>query len=125
MITVETESRNLALIEELVDKEWTKNSHYITSDLEEARKQIQAVSKEFARIKFDAMCLELTPSNAIKFILTFNKNMMLMVTSPFDKIEELDEDGVVFSLFEDRELVVSDAQKLNVLVDGVISLLQV
>ncbi|MCD6017555.1 MAG: hypothetical protein K0S53_676 [Bacteroidetes bacterium] len=112
------EFKNMSIISPKIDKEFEKYSNYIEKDISSAKAEATGVAKVIAQIKFDKISVELTPSNTIKFTLTFDKEKMLMVTYPFDTIEGVNKGDVVFSVFVNRKHIASDSMNLTDLVAG-------
>ena len=110
---------NFHQIQNKFEKEYTKNSNYISSDKEEAQKSFTEISKSISKINYKKLALEITPSNAVKFTIILNEMVILSITKPFDKIDDLNENEVVFNLYKNRELLLSDATKIDELVKGI------
>lgn len=115
---------NFQQIQNKFERELAKYSNYISSDIEEAQRSFSEISKSISKINYEKIALEITPSNAVKFTIILNDTSILSVTKPFDKIDDLNENEVVFNLYKNRELLVSDATKVDELVKGINSYVQ-
>ena len=120
IIHLESENfdKNLKMIQNRFAVEFDKYSHYITTDKSDAKKQIELISNELAKINFENILVELSPLNSVKFKVKLDSEKMLIITRPFVEISEMDNDDVIFSYFINRECIISDAIKLTKLVEG-------
>lgn len=108
-------------LEKLFDIEWQKNKNYIKIDSREALNKSIKTIKRIAKINYEKILVELSPTNAIifKILLKKENNLLLLLTFPFSKIQNLEKDEVIYSLFENRELIVSNAKPINEVVEGI------
>ncbi len=106
-------------IQKKFEIEFSKYSNYILSDKVKARQTFNNISQHIYNIVYEKIVLEITPSNAVKFTLILNETTILAITKPFENLDSLGENEVVFNLYRDRELLISDAMKINELVKGI------
>ena len=116
---------NFQQLQNKFEIEYLKYSHYISTDKSEAKEIFRKISKHISDINFNKIAIELTPSNAIKFTIILNNKLTLTISKPFGEMEDLEENQVVFSLYNNKELMVSDAAKINELVKGINSYVKV
>lgn len=100
-------------------QEISNQPNYFGNDKEAALVKIEEAISQISKIGFQKISLELTPSNTIKFTMLFDSEKVLMISKPLIESKEIEENGVVFSLFIKRELVVSASKNLNELVEGI------
>lgn len=110
---------NFQIISKKIETEFSNYSNNIWVDIKEAKLESKLLAKKISKINFNKIAVELTPSNAIKFTLTFKDNKLLMLTSPFDEIEGMSKGEVLFSFFIDRKLILSDTINIDDLVSGI------
>ncbi|RIV27491.1 hypothetical protein DYU11_04075 [Fibrisoma montanum] len=68
-------------------------------------------------IEFEKVAVEITPNATLKFKLLIDEEKLLIISKPL-KDNELNADQVIFSIFFNRELVVSDCKNVHELVKG-------
>lgn len=110
---------NFQNIQNKFDKEFARYSDYIRTDKDEAKKSFVNVSKFISNIDYERIALEITPSNAVKFTMILIEEVILSIVKPFDKVNGLEENEVIFNLYKNKELLVSDAAKVDELVRGI------
>lgn len=108
-------------LEKLFHIEWQRNKSYIKIDSQEILHRVHKVIEQIAKINYEKILVELSPTNAIifKILLKKENNLLLLLTFPFSKIQNLEKDEVIYSLFENRELIVSNAKPINEVVEGI------
>jgi hypothetical protein len=74
--------------------------------------EFNKVAVHLAKLPFEKYVVELTKSGSIKFALRFNDNLLLIVTKPFIKLEELSANDIIFSVFDNRELIATDVSNI-------------
>lgn len=109
----------------MLDTEYHKELQLRNTDLESPIEQINEVSngvfRELAKIGFIKPAVELTKSNTLKVSLLLKEEprLMLVVTQPFEALEDLTSGHVIFSIFEEKERLISDALPLQFLVQKI------
>lgn len=111
-------SKNMRLLETSFKKEISKYSHNFTLP----NKKVQTIFTEAATIiselPFDKGIVEITASDSIKFTLVFPGNRLLLISKPFEPIDDLREDEIIFSYFVNHELIMSNASEISKFVEG-------
>lgn len=107
-------------------REVSKYGHYIKCEPDKADQKVIEFINYISKINFTKAAIELTPSSSIKFSLLLNKsnsNLMLIITRPLHSLEDLNDDTVIFSIFKQETLLLSNAIPINSLVEGINSYL--
>ena len=92
---------------------------YIKGEMAEAVKIFEFLAEALAYLPFEKIAVELNPNNAITCTLAFKNNIILILSKPFYKTEELEEDELIATLFHQKERIFSDAKGLADLVKDV------
>lgn len=99
-------------------KEYVHNQNYLKGDLKIIQKATMAAIGELARLKFDDVEIEISPRNAVKYMFILPDKKLLIITQSFDDFRDKPKDSVVFSIFQNKELIVSDTKNLYELVSN-------
>lgn len=110
---------NLKIITDRFEREFVKYASSIALNETEAKKIFKKTSRLVANINFKAIAVEISPLNAVKFSVILDDRKELYITKSFSSLPDLNDGGVVFSLFVDQKLIISDAAKLDSLVQGI------
>lgn len=100
-------------------KEYEKYCHYIKGDSKVFDKNIKLVNSIISAINYDDFDIELTPSSTIVYSLLLPDKKLLIITKSFQNDEDKAENDVVFSIFDNKKLILSDIKDLNELVSGI------
>lgn len=105
-------TKNKEQLNHLYALESKKYSNYIDGIQGDAYKIFESLSKNLSELEFEAVNLELTSEQSIKFILLFAGKKMLMVSKNIS-VSELNEDEIIFSFFINRKLITSNVAKIE------------
>jgi hypothetical protein len=115
------------LLREEYMREMKSYGDYIQCDPREADLLIFKFIDCISKIGFINAAIEFTPSNSVKFSLSLkkntNSNLMLVITRPFHSLDDLEDEAVIFSIFEEETLLLSNALPITSLVEGINSYL--
>ncbi len=100
-------------------KEYDKYSHYIKANQINFKSNVQKLNQTISRIHYEDYEIELTPNNSVKYTLLLPDKKILMITKSFESYEDKTEKEIVFSIFEDKKLILSDIKNLDELVAGI------
>ena len=101
------------------EKEYGKYAHYVVGNPTDFKRNVARVNQSIAQIHFEDYEIELTPNNSVKYTLLLPDKKMLMITKSFNSYEDKTEKEVVFSIFENKKLILSDIKNLDELVTGI------
>ena len=101
------------------EKEYNKYSHYIKENQTNFKSNVEQLNQVICQVHFERCVIELTPNNAVKYTLLLPDKKILMITKSFNFYEDKGEKDVVFSIFENRKLILSDIKNLDELVTGI------
>jgi exonuclease VII large subunit len=107
-------------LDKIIENELKKYKNYISSDYQEALQKIENAKKIIVNINYLDILVELSPTNAIIFKILLKKGVFLFITLPFGEVIDLEENEVVYSLFENRNLIVSNAKLLPEIIQGAV-----
>ncbi len=124
LLTVDTYSdviTNTKLIDinEAWEKEYEKYYSYIKGDLDSFYQNVKLVNSIISIICYEDFAIELTPSSTIKYSLLLPDKKKLIIKKYFEKYEDKAENDVIFSIFDNKKLILSDTKDLNELVSGI------
>ena len=107
-------SKNLGLLNRLFQKELTSsgNSDRLTQTTFENTAML------LAELPFTNAAVESTNSKSIRFSFVFPNNKLLLISKTLETLEDLEENEIIFSFFINRELIISNAAKISVFVEG-------
>ncbi|SFF25016.1 hypothetical protein [Spirosoma endophyticum] len=100
-----------------IKSEIERYPQYLPEDAENIQDLVNDMAGWIASIEFEKVAIELTPSSTLKFKFLLESDRQLIITKPLDK-NELAKDEVFFSLFFNKELLVSDVKNVYELVQG-------
>lgn len=115
----EIELDTVSKIKTKVEKEFAKNSSYITSDLKKAYLITETLIEHLSSISFKDISLELTPSNAIKFKIILNNEQLITITKPFENLVDVNDNEVIFNFYLNNQRILSDVKDITELVYGI------
>ena len=101
------------------EKEYDKYTHYVVGNQTDFKRNVARVNQSIVQIHFEDYEIELTPNNSVKYTLLLPDKKMLMITKSFNSYEDKTEKEVVFSIFENKKLILSDIKNLDELVTGI------
>ena len=102
-----------------IDKEFSEYAEYVEIDVNKAKARTFNLAKELIDIPFENISIELTQSSAVKFKIVLDKNRLLIINKPFEELVDLSNEEVIFSIFVNRELIISNATTISNVVEGV------
>ena len=89
-------------------KELYRFRHHLLLTEKEVKLKFKNISSIISELPFEKSTVELTKSNGLKFTLLFPKNKLLLITKALGNVENLKDNEIVFSLFINRELIMSN-----------------
>jgi hypothetical protein len=96
----------------LLDSYLKELRDYTEFNIERINSLFNYLSNYFSEFPFEKCSVEITKSKSLKFSLTFPGNKLLIVSKPFDKLEDVSENDIIFSLFVNRVLIVSNVSNI-------------
>lgn len=120
---------NFKTLVQKYDKEFTKYSSYITSDVNKANAIVKRHINKIAKLNFNLVAVELCPTNAVKFTLRFEGEKIVMISKPFTDADDIPKeiantDYVIFSIFINKKHIMFDVTDIDNLVDGLTNYLK-
>ena len=112
-------SSRYELVSNKINKEFSEYAQYVEIDINKAKTKAYNLAKELIDIPFKNISIELTRNSAIKFKVLLDENRLLIINKPFEELVDLSNDEVIFSIFVNRELIISDATTISNVVEGV------
>lgn len=110
---------NLNTLKEIFYREYEKIHQKLTLSKEIVFNKFENISKYIAQLEFSHGTVELTSSHKIKFTLLFTDNKVLMVTKYLNPEDfDLSEEDIVFSLFDNKNLIASDVSEISYFISG-------
>ena len=100
-------------------KEYEKYCHYIKGDSKAFDKNVKLINQTISQFNYEDFDIELTPSSTIVYSLLLPDKKLLIITKSFEDYEDKAENDVVFSIFDNKKLILSDTKDLNELVSGI------
>lgn len=110
-------AENLHTYLSLYLKQIEKHPDYLSIDKAKAIGYFFKSALKISKIPFEKSAVHLLPENGYKFILR-NGNKLLMISQTLNG-EDMKSDEVVYSLFENKELIISDLTKIDRFVDEI------
>ena len=113
--------KRLHALNQTWEVEFKKYSHYITNDSNEENISdiINSISKKIAHIPFKEFEIELSPNNCVKYILELQDKKILIITKALHSFDDNDKNKVIFTIFKDKQLILSDEKQIYELVEGI------
>ena len=110
---------NLNKLETSFENEYSKKMNFINISKIKVSNVFNTISKYLAELNFEHSAIEITNSNSLKFTLLFSEKKLLMITKSLNPSDiNLENDDIIFSLFIDRKLIVSDVSKITAFTKG-------
>jgi hypothetical protein len=106
-------------INDVWTKEYKNYSSYIQGNLDNFDQNVQLINQVIAKIDYEDFDIELTPSSTIKYSLLLPDKKILIITKSFEDYADKAENEVIFSIFDNKKLILSDIKDLNELVSGI------
>lgn len=78
----------------------------------------QRLAFSLAELPFEKSSVEITSSKSIKFSMAFTDDILLIISKPFENLEDVSEDEVIFSVFKNRKMITSNVSKPTEVVEG-------
>ena len=119
VIPVWINNDKLAQLNTSWQKEYNKYSYYISENQKQFKSNVDQLNQIISQINFEDYEIELTPNNSVKYTLLLPDKKVLMITKSFDLYEDKTEKEIVFSIFENKKLILSDIKNLDELVTGI------
>lgn len=76
------------------------------------------VALPIAELPFSKSAVEITSSDSIKISMTFANNLLVIVSKPFEVLDNVSKDDIIFSLFRNRKMIASNVSKTTDFVEG-------
>lgn len=108
------EANNYKLLKKSFEKEQPK----IKISINKINNIFQEMALLLAELPFEKSSVEITSSESLRFSMAFADNILLIISKPFETIEDMSEDEVVFSLFKERKMITSNVSKTKEVVEG-------
>lgn len=87
--------------------------------INDIRTAFKSVVQEISQLEYSHINIFINNSNDIKFSLYFENDKVLMINKSFELVNEISDDNlVIYSLFSDDELIVSDVIEISTLING-------
>lgn len=108
----------ISLLREKIKAEMLCYPQYLPEDRAHILDLTNELSTVVASMEYEKVAVELTPSSTLKFKFTLSEGKRLIITKPLDS-DDLSREEVVFSIFFNKDLLVSDVKNINELVQGI------
>jgi hypothetical protein len=102
-----------------INKEFDEYAEYVEIDINKAKARTFSLAKELIDIPFKNISIELTRNSAVKFKVVLDESKLLIINKPFEELVDLSNDEVIFSIFVNKELIISNATTISNVVEGV------
>jgi hypothetical protein len=112
-------SSRYELVRNKINKEFSEYAQYVEIDINKAKAKTFSLAKELIDIPFENISIELTQNSAVKFKVVLDESRLLIINKPFEELVDLSKDEVIFSIFVNRELIISNATTISNVVEGV------
>lgn len=109
LATTQKENSRFNILKNKIDAELNQYSSYIEIDIQRAKSNMFDLAEKLADIPFQKVSVEITPSNAVKFKMILDESKLLIINKPFEELLDLSNDEIIFSIFVNRELIISNA----------------
>ena len=106
-------------LNEAWEEAFKKYHRYIKEDLESFYQNVKLVNSIISVINYEDFAIELTPNSTIKYSLLLPDKKKLIIKKYFEKYEDKAENDVIFSIFDNKKLILSDTKDLDELVSGI------
>ena len=118
VLFVENENENLERLNTKTTRELGKYSHYLpdTISAENAEEIIKKTNHKLSELSFTKLSVELTPSKIMKYRFSLSENILLTVFKPFEDVEGLGANGVMYDLCVDETSIRSGFADLDSLI---------
>jgi hypothetical protein len=108
-------NKNQKILKTSFDKELMKfNKDY--KDI--AITTFNQTSPRISELQFKKGVLEVTQSQSIKYTLIFDSNLVLMLSKPFKELESVRKNEIIFSVFRNKELILSNVSEISTFIEG-------
>lgn len=107
-------SKNFIVLKNSFDKQKHKAS--ISQDV--VNLLFEKLALDISELPFIKSDVEITSSDSIKVSMTFSDDILLIISKPFDSLEDVSEEDIVFSVFKNRKRLASDVAKTKTFVEG-------
>jgi hypothetical protein len=107
-------ANNFKILKASFEKERRKSS--ISEDI--INNLFQQLAVKIAELPFEKSAVEITSSDSIKISMAFSDNLLLILSKPFETLEDVSENDIIFSLFKNREMIASNVSKTTDFVEG-------
>lgn len=104
---------NTILMRSKFEREFKNCGHYIKTDVADAKLQVEDLIREVARVDFMAMELELSQTNAVVFKIAIDQEVLMVLTKPFHKLDDMELDEVVVTLYHKADLLFGGSVKIK------------
>lgn len=107
--SVNENSSKFNILKNKIDNEMLQYNRYVEIDREKAIQNMYELARKLSDVPFQDVAVEITPSNAVKFKMMLDDRKLLIINKPFEELMDLSNDEVIFSIFINRELIISNA----------------
>ena len=97
-------STNYKLLQQYFEKNIKKNKY----NLENIKKEFNRLAAELHELPFKNLDVEITNLNSLRISLIFENNLLLVISKPLESIIDMDQNQVLFSLFQNRQMIASN-----------------
>lgn len=101
-----------------LSKSFQKEKHKTSIPEDKINSLFKKLAVEISELPFEKAAVEITSSNSIKISMAFLDNLLLILSKPFETLEDVSEKDIIFSLFKNREMIASNVSKTTDFVEG-------
>lgn len=101
-----------------LQKSFEKEKHKANISKDKLNTVFKELAFSIAQLPFEKSSVEITSSNSIKFTVAFPEDILLIISKPFEKLEDVSEDDIIYSLFKNRKRIASNVSKPTEIVEG-------
>ncbi len=106
-----------------VQLEYSKNKAYLNITENEFSAITDLLIENISKLNYERVYVELSPLNEIKFKTVLNDDTLLIITKPFEKLNE-NPSMVFYSVFINKKSVLNDYKNIEELVEGINQFIQ-
>ena len=110
--------KNLEHLKNSFNKSFYKNKGLLTLNNDDVYKKFLELASSFSELPFENAVVELTKSQSIKFTFLFDDDKLLLISKNIENNDDLNYNEIVFSLFINKELIISNVSESISFVEG-------
>jgi len=110
--------KNLEHLKNSFNKSFYKNKELLTLNSDDVYKKFLELASSFSELPFENAVVELTKSQSIKFTFLFDDDKLLLISKNIENNDDLNYNEIVFSLFINKELIISNVSESISFVEG-------